>query len=208
MRDVLAALGPAAPPAVAESALRVELANGSRVVSLPGQEQTIRGYSAPDLVLFDEAARADDRLYYAIRPMLATNPAARLILLSTPFGTQGFFHQRLAVVAAAEALTAAGGLEAPRAAVSALRRREAIADGGDGAAKLTPDERTALQAEVATLAADMRPLVARRDAALLVAGIAQAKAAAYGDDVRLRPDPRTESSPFETIAERVARQAA
>ncbi len=92
MRDVLAALGPAAPPAVAESALRVELANGSRVVSLPGQEQTIRGYSAPDLVLFDEAARADDRLYYAIRPMLATNPAARLILLSTPFGTQGFFH--------------------------------------------------------------------------------------------------------------------
>ena len=90
-RDVLAALGDAAPPAVAESALRVELANGSRVVSLPGVEGTVRGYSAPDLIVFDEASRAEDGLYFALRPMLATNPAARLILLSTPWGRQGFF---------------------------------------------------------------------------------------------------------------------
>ena len=33
------------------------LANGSRIVSLPGDARTIRGYSAPKLIIVDEAAR-------------------------------------------------------------------------------------------------------------------------------------------------------
>jgi hypothetical protein len=75
-----------------ESALRVELANGSRIVALPGEEGTIRGFSAPHLIIVDEAARAGDDLYTACRPMLATNPDARLLALSTPFGKRGWFH--------------------------------------------------------------------------------------------------------------------
>ena len=36
---------PTAIPIVQESALRLELANGSRIVSLPGKETTVRGFS-------------------------------------------------------------------------------------------------------------------------------------------------------------------
>ncbi len=79
-------------PAEAESALTLHLGNGSRLVSLPGTGATIRGYSAPRLVIEDEASRADDDLYYALRPMLAVG-GGRLILMSTPWGKRGHFHQ-------------------------------------------------------------------------------------------------------------------
>src|SRR5690606_9821957 len=38
---------PDAPRITHESALRMELENGSRIIALPGTEATIRGYSAP-----------------------------------------------------------------------------------------------------------------------------------------------------------------
>jgi hypothetical protein len=79
-------------PTTAESALRLELANGSRLVSLPGTEGTVRGYSGVRLLVIDEAARVEDALYYAVRPMLAVS-GGRLIALSTPFGKRGFFHK-------------------------------------------------------------------------------------------------------------------
>jgi hypothetical protein len=74
-----------------ESALRLELQNGSRIVSLPGDETTIRGYSGVRLLVVDEAARVPDDLYFSIRPMLAVSNG-RLICLSTPFGKRGFFY--------------------------------------------------------------------------------------------------------------------
>jgi hypothetical protein len=77
-------------PSAAESALSLELANGSRVVSLPGNEETIRSFSGVALLVIDEAARVPDELYKAVRPMLAVS-RGRLICLSTPFGRQGFF---------------------------------------------------------------------------------------------------------------------
>ena len=76
----------------AESALRLELANGSRIVSLPGKEHTVRGYSGVDLIAIDEAARVPNDLYLSVRPMLAVS-GGRLIVLSTPFGTQGWWYQ-------------------------------------------------------------------------------------------------------------------
>jgi hypothetical protein len=77
-------------PTDQESALRLELMNGSRIVSLPGTEETIRGYSGVRLLIVDEAARVPDALYYSVRPMLAVS-GGRLVCLSTPFGTRGFF---------------------------------------------------------------------------------------------------------------------
>lgn len=77
-------------PAARQTALTLELTNRSRVLALPGQEATIRGYSGVTLLLIDEAARVDDSLYYAVRPMLAVS-GGRLIALSTPFGKRGFF---------------------------------------------------------------------------------------------------------------------
>jgi hypothetical protein len=82
---------PQAVPADAESALRLELSNGSRILSLPGSETTARGFSAPRLILVDEAARVSDELYAAVRPMLAVSQG-RLLALSTPFGRRGWWH--------------------------------------------------------------------------------------------------------------------
>ena len=89
--DVYRALERPVPPA-AESALRLELDNGSRIVSLPGKEGTIRGYSGVRLLAIDEAARVPDELYMACRPMLAVS-GGRLLALSTPFGTRGWWYE-------------------------------------------------------------------------------------------------------------------
>ena len=74
----------------AESSQRLELPNGSRIVALPGNPETVRGYSAPALVVVDEAAFTADELAYAVRPMLATS-GGRFLALSTPFGRRGWF---------------------------------------------------------------------------------------------------------------------
>jgi len=74
-----------------ESALRIEFANGSRIIALPGTEATIRGYSAPKLIIMDEASRIEDALYTAMRPMLATT-RGRLLALTTPDGCRGWFY--------------------------------------------------------------------------------------------------------------------
>jgi hypothetical protein len=57
-----------APELNAESVLKAEFANGSRILALPGTEKTIRGYAKADLVVIDEAARCDDELPAAVRP--------------------------------------------------------------------------------------------------------------------------------------------
>jgi hypothetical protein len=79
-------------PARMESALRLELENGSRILSLPGKEQNVRGYASVSLLVVDEAARVPDDLYYSIRPMLAVS-GGRMIALSTPFGRRGWFYR-------------------------------------------------------------------------------------------------------------------
>ncbi len=79
-------------PSRSESALRLELENGSRIVSLPGKEQNVRGYAGVSLLIVDEAARVPDDLYYSVRPMLAVSNG-RMIALSTPFGTRGWWYE-------------------------------------------------------------------------------------------------------------------
>lgn len=81
---------PLACRAVSQS--RLELANGSRIVSLPGREETVRSFSKVALLVIDEAARVADDLYRALRPMLAVSQG-RLVCLSTPFGRRGFFYR-------------------------------------------------------------------------------------------------------------------
>ncbi|WP_322508019.1 terminase large subunit domain-containing protein [Anaerolinea sp.] len=79
-------------PPESETKLTLELANGSRIVSLPGKEGTIRGFSGVSLLVVDEAARVPDELYYSVRPMLAVSHG-RLVALSTPFGTRGWWYE-------------------------------------------------------------------------------------------------------------------
>jgi hypothetical protein len=85
--------------AARETALTVEFANGSRIVSLPGDDQTVRGYSGARLLVLDEAARISDQLYYSVRPMLAVS-GGRLIAMSSPFGRRGWFFDEWSGAAA------------------------------------------------------------------------------------------------------------
>jgi phage FluMu gp28-like protein len=79
------------PRLVEDNKLSLELGNGSRVVSLPSSEETIRGFSAAALVIEDEAARVLDQTNEAVRAMIAIG-GGRLILLSTPNGRRGHFY--------------------------------------------------------------------------------------------------------------------
>jgi hypothetical protein len=81
---------PVAPQA--ERKLSLELENDSRIVTLPGTEKTIRGFSGAALLIVDEAARVDDELYFAVRPMLAVSGGA-LMMLTTPYGKRGVFFE-------------------------------------------------------------------------------------------------------------------
>ena len=81
---------PIAP--IKENAGEVKLANRSRIVALPGSSETIRGLSALDLLVVDEAAFVPDELYMSVRPMLAVRQG-RIIVLSSPFGKRGWFYQ-------------------------------------------------------------------------------------------------------------------
>jgi terminase large subunit-like protein len=80
------------PEAKQESLTRMELGNGSRIISLPGSEKTTRGYSGATLVVMDEASRVPDELLASVRPMLATTNG-RFIALTTPAGKRGWFYE-------------------------------------------------------------------------------------------------------------------
>jgi len=79
------------PKGDGDNAISLLLPNGSRIVGLPGTEATVRGFSAVSLMLIDEAARVRDRMYQALRPMLAVGDGD-LWLMSTPCGQRGFFY--------------------------------------------------------------------------------------------------------------------
>ena len=74
------------------TALSMTLSNGSRIVSLPDSEGTIRGYSGVNLLIADEAARISEELFVAVRPMLSVS-RGRLVLLSTPWAQRGTFYK-------------------------------------------------------------------------------------------------------------------
>ena len=73
--------------------LAVELPNGSRIVGLPGRDGTIRGFSGTNLLIIDEASQVADSLYRSVRPFLAASRNGRMVIMSTPYGTRGFFWE-------------------------------------------------------------------------------------------------------------------
>jgi phage terminase large subunit-like protein len=76
-----------------ETKLSLVLRNGSRIVSLPGDNpRTVRGYSAPTLIIEDEAAFVSDETYDAVIPMLAASPDGRIVLMSTPYVAAGHYY--------------------------------------------------------------------------------------------------------------------
>ena len=73
-----------------DNRLSIELPNGSRLLSLPGDPGTVRGLTA-SLVLLDETQSLPDgghELFASVRPMLATT-GGRMIVLGTPLDRGG-----------------------------------------------------------------------------------------------------------------------
>jgi hypothetical protein len=78
--------------AESENALSISLENGSRIVALPADPVTIRGYAACRLLIVDEAAFVDDDTMAAVRPMLSVSHG-RMLAMSTPYGRRGWFWE-------------------------------------------------------------------------------------------------------------------
>jgi hypothetical protein len=78
-------------PAHSERRTGLELSNGSIIEALPAVERTTRGYSV-DLLVVDEAAAVQDMDYHGILPALIATRGEQ-VLLSTPRGKRGFFHE-------------------------------------------------------------------------------------------------------------------
>ncbi|HYP06337.1 MAG TPA: terminase family protein, partial [Bryobacteraceae bacterium] len=80
------------PKGDGENRCSVLLPNGARIVGLPENADTVRGFSSVGLLIIDEASRVSDDMYYALRPMLAVSDGD-LWLMSTPNGRSGFFFR-------------------------------------------------------------------------------------------------------------------
>ena len=77
-----------------DNEISLAFGNGSRIVGLPGTRADggVRGFSAVSMLIIDEAARVEEAMYKALRPMLATGDGD-LWIMSTPFGKRGFFYE-------------------------------------------------------------------------------------------------------------------
>jgi hypothetical protein len=81
------------PILLEDNRLSMVLENGSRIISLPSNQATVRGFSGVNLILEDESAQVDDEFYKAIMPMLIINNGT-FIAMTTPYGKRGhFFHE-------------------------------------------------------------------------------------------------------------------
>jgi terminase large subunit-like protein len=68
----------------------LRLANGSRILSLPGTSRSVRGWTA-SLLIVDEAAFVEPATFTAARALVATG--GRLVVQSTPAAEFGDFHE-------------------------------------------------------------------------------------------------------------------
>jgi hypothetical protein len=80
-------------PTMVVGATSFEFKNGSRVIALPGTEASIRSFSNVHTLLFDEASHIPNETYEAARPVVAATGGGRIIALSTPYGTRGWWWE-------------------------------------------------------------------------------------------------------------------
>ncbi|HET7190531.1 MAG TPA: terminase family protein [Pseudolabrys sp.] len=66
-----------------DNVFRLEIANGSRVLALPGTQDSIRGLTVDAWIVADEAAQLDPDILGALHPMRTQCPDARFAMLST-----------------------------------------------------------------------------------------------------------------------------
>ncbi len=91
IRGPLQAAGELDERPVKDNMHELVLQNGSRIICLPSNADTIRGFSAVNELLVDEAAMVEDDVFTAVEPMLIRSKGS-LVLMSTPKGQRGHFH--------------------------------------------------------------------------------------------------------------------
>jgi hypothetical protein len=78
-----------------DNSLSCSLRNGSKLVALPADPSTIRGFSSAAMIFCDECAfippNDTDQLFSALTPMLAVSQG-QLILISSANGQSGYFY--------------------------------------------------------------------------------------------------------------------
>jgi hypothetical protein len=70
----------------------IRLENDSRIIALPNNHETIRGYSDCALLVLDEASRIPHSIIIATQPMILAS-RGDIIMLSTPAGQGNYFHE-------------------------------------------------------------------------------------------------------------------
>ena len=103
------------------------LPNRARIIPLPQSPERVRCYSAPTLIIIDEAAFVSDDLFEALTPALATSDGA-LWLLSSANEQKGFFHKAWVTRAKDWKLVKATAADCPRISAKFLAT-ERIAKG-------------------------------------------------------------------------------
>lgn len=73
---------------------RVEFPNGSRIISVPANPDTVRGFTS-DLLILDEFAfvQQDEELWKAVFPMITRKKDSKLVITSTPKGKSNMFYK-------------------------------------------------------------------------------------------------------------------
>jgi hypothetical protein len=100
------------------------LPNRARIIPVPQNPEKVRGYSAPTLIIIDEAAYVKDDMYEAVTPMLATSNGA-LWLMSTAGAQRGFFFKTWQTRPDGWKLVQATADDCPRISVHFLARERA-----------------------------------------------------------------------------------
>jgi hypothetical protein len=93
VRRVRDALHKAGAKLVIDNVYALELDNRSRVLALPGSDDSIRGLTVDGWIVADEAARLTEALIAALHPMRARCPQARFAMLSTAWSRTDPFWQ-------------------------------------------------------------------------------------------------------------------
>ncbi len=93
MLKVRGFLAKAGAKLTADNAFSLALDNGSRILAMPGADDAgLRGLSVDGILIVDEAARVQDIIVDAARPMLLRHKkTARFFMLSTAWAKSGVF---------------------------------------------------------------------------------------------------------------------
>ncbi|QXU55218.1 terminase large subunit domain-containing protein [Rhodococcus sp. LW-XY12] len=79
--------------AVEENKSRILLSTGSEIVSVPASTRQVRGRSI-DLLILDEANFMDEALWTAAKFTVIARPGSRIVMASSPWTTDHFFHRQ------------------------------------------------------------------------------------------------------------------